>query len=94
MKPQQKDFDKKKKFKLKDSKCLLIWFKYMYDQLLRASDNAMRASSFFHPQALQGEWVKKFFLHPCMDLFHSQMPLHKIKNMKKLLIGKKREACV
>ena len=46
-------------FKLKKSKCLSIWLKYMYDQLLRASDNAMRASSFFHPLVLQGEWVKK-----------------------------------
>ena len=30
----------------------------MYDQLLSANDNAMRASSFFHPLVLQGEWVK------------------------------------
>ena len=28
--------------------------KYMYDQLFRASDNAMRASSFFHLLVLQG----------------------------------------
>ena len=31
----------------------------MYDKLLRASDNAMMASSFLHPLVLQGEWVKK-----------------------------------
>ena len=48
MKPQQKDYDKKTTtpFKLKKSKCLSIWFKYMYDQLLRASDNAMREVAF------------------------------------------------
>ena len=28
---------------------------HMFDQLLRASDNAMRASGFFHPLVLQGE---------------------------------------
>ena len=57
MKPQQKDYDKKKKklFKLNKSKCLSIGLKYMYDQLLRASDNAMRTSSLFHPLVLQGE---------------------------------------
>ena len=56
MKPQQKDYDKKKiLFKLNKSKCLSIGLKYMYDQLLRASDNAMRASSLFHPLVLQGE---------------------------------------
>ena len=37
----------------------------MYDQLLRASDSAMKTSSFFHPLVLQGKWVKKKFLHPC-----------------------------
>ena len=46
---------KKTLIKLKKVKCLSIRFKYMYDQLLRASDDAMRASSFFHPLVLQGE---------------------------------------
>ena len=36
-----------------------MFIKYMYDQLLRTSDNAIRASSFFHPLVLQGKWVKK-----------------------------------
>ena len=31
----------------------------MYGQLLRAGDNAIRASNFFHPLVLKGEWVKK-----------------------------------
>ena len=39
MKPQQKDYDKKK-IQLKKRKYLSIRFKYMYDQLLKASDNA------------------------------------------------------
>ena len=52
MKPdQQKDFDKKTLFKLKKIKCLSIWIKYLYDQLLWVRDNDMRASSFFHPLA-------------------------------------------
>ena len=48
MKPHRKDYDKKTLFKLKKSKCSSIGFKYMYmyDQLLRASDNAMRVSIF------------------------------------------------
>ena len=39
----------------------------MYDQLLRASDNAMRASSFLYPLVLQGEWVKHKFYTPETD---------------------------
>ena len=39
----------------------MIQVHLQYGQLLRASDNAMRKSSFFHPLVLQGKWVKNNF---------------------------------